>query len=67
MRLSCHPDIMSPQALKVCVSWRIEVVKKTAVPNQKVKITTEIQTPDSDHDLSCPRDKLCRIYQMLEM
>ena len=31
------------------------MVKKTAVPNQTVKITTEIQTPDSDHDLSCPR------------
>ena len=29
-----------------------------AVPNQTVKIITEIQTLDSDDDLSCPRDKL---------
>ena len=28
---------------------------KTAVQNQMVKITTEIQTPDSDDDLSGPR------------
>ena len=41
--------------------------KKTAVPNQTVKITTEIQTTDSDDDHSCPRDKLSRIYQMLKM
>ena len=41
--------------------------KKTAVPNQTVTITTEIQTPDSEHVLSCPRDKLSRTYQMLKM
>ena len=38
-RLSCHPDIISPQALKVCTSWGKELVKKkTAVPNRAVKI-----------------------------
>ena len=41
--------------------------KKTPVPNQTVAITTEIQTPDSEHVLSCPRDKLRRTYQMLKM
>ena len=35
--------------------------KKTAVPNQTVKITTEIQTPDSVDDLSRPRDELSQI------
>ena len=65
MRLSWHPDIISPQALKVYASWGIEVVKNTAVLNQTVKITAEIQTPDSDDDLSCPKDKLSQIFQML--
>ena len=41
--------------------------KKTAVPNQGVKNNNEIQTPDSDDDLSCPRDKLSQIYQMMKM
>ena len=41
--------------------------KNTVLPNQTVKITTEIQTPYSDDDLSCPRDKLSQIYQMLKM
>ena len=36
--------------------------KKTAVPNQTVKITTEIQTPDSDDNLSSPRNKFIQIY-----
>ena len=40
--------------------------KKTPLPNQTVTITTEIQTPDSEHVLSCLRDKLSRIYQMLK-
>ena len=67
MRLYCHPAIISTHSLKVCASWGIAVVKKTAVPNPMVKITTEIQTPDSDDDLSCPRDKLSQIYKMLKM
>ena len=33
------------------------MVKKAAGPNQAVKIITEIQTPDSDDNLSCPRNK----------
>ena len=53
--LSCHPDIISTQWFKVCTSWGIDVVKKTAVQNQTVEITTEIQTPDSDEHLSGPR------------
>ena len=31
-----------------------------------VKITAEIQTPDSDDDLSCPRDKLSQIKKNAE-
>ena len=31
------------------------------------KNKNEIQTPDSDDDLSCPRDKLSQIYQKLKM
>ena len=27
----------------------------------------KIQTPDSDDDLSCPRDKLSQVYHMLKM
>ena len=46
----------------------IEVVKKkTTVPNQVVKNNTEIQTPGSNDDLTCPKDKLSQIYQMMKM
>ena len=41
MRLSCHPDIILIQALKVCAS----LGKEVAVSNQVVKINAEIHRP----------------------
>ena len=62
MKLSCHPEIISPQALKV--SWAIEAVKIDSSTKSKSKNYYRIQTHDADDDLSCPREL---DYQMLKM
>ena len=59
---STDPYIISQQALKVFASLGIDSSTKS-----DGKINTDIQTPDFNDRLSCLRDKLSWMCQMLKM